>query len=295
VPGLPKEQTTTTRLEKIGTAFDVIFFVLGVAALVMTIIQFAQSEAALEKAIDDTKESVKKAKEQASQISDAEAKFFRDMPSTFLLIRAQLTQITQIAAASKLIRTEQTQRDKPLDKMIELANSYLGFTEDEFTFMNTEVTKLNDLDKLPAGEDKTAKIQQIWKDVEKKIPSDRFVAQFKQTPKIYEQLSLILEVSFDNFNFVNSMVTAIKTIRNLVPASHLPLATLALVIAPILHVDKVPDDMPLNIIALYSDFNGDTYETTNDCKKIRDANKTIDKDAWKKWVDDVTKSNQAQA
>lgn len=282
-------------MEKIGTAFDVVFFVLGVAALVMTIIQFTQSEAALEKAIDDTKESVKKAKEQASQISDAEAKFFRDMPSTFLLIRAQLTQITQIAAASKLIRTEQTQKDKPLDEMIELANSYLGFTADEFTFMNAEVTKLNDLDKLPSGEDKTAKIQQIWKDVEKKIPYDRFVAQFKQVPKIYEQLSLVLEVSFDNFNFVNSMVTAIKTVRNLVPASHLPLATLALVIAPILHVDKVPDDMPLNIIALYSDFTGDTYETTNDCKKIRDANKTIDKDSWKKWVDEVTKSNQAQA
>lgn len=52
---------------------------------------------------------------------------------------------------------------------------------------------------------KTAAITNVWNEVEARISSDKFANAFKQVPNIYTALQTILVVSYDNFQFVNSM------------------------------------------------------------------------------------------
>jgi hypothetical protein len=294
VPGVPDEQRTTT-FEKIGTVFDVVFFILGIVGLVMNIVQYTKTQDALEKAIDQANDSLKKAEAQSTQIQEDEAKFFRDIPTTFLVIYAQLVQVVQIATASLLIKSSQP--DAPtqavLQGLIDNAKKYIPFTDAEITTMVNFSANLDKIQQdFPKPEDNGPLLDAAYKEFEKTISSQRLQDAFLQAGKAYDGLDTLLQYSVTNFNYTADFVKVITEVQSLLKSFPGPngvsLALWQAILTPMLHRDPAKDpvssDLVLSVIAVYTTFVGDTYYKDGDLKAIRAKYSLINKAEWDAWI-----------
>jgi len=139
--------------------------------------------------------------------------------------------------------------------------------------------------------DADAQIQKAYENLEKNISSDRLVAAFLQLGKLFDGLDALLKYSITNFDFIGTLVLAISEVQNALDKSALdkvPLSTFQLILDPILYgpkpAQKVGQDLVLSIIALYTNYQGDSYYSSGDLAAIRKNYVFIDKAVWDAWI-----------
>jgi len=256
---------------------------------------FKAQEKSIEAKIDSAEETLE-------SMSAADFEYLRDMPSMLLVMRNQLAQVSQITTIAKSIKPvedeskvlDELAKPDQLDQTITHASSLLPFSNDEFAYMSQAVLDINQMEEdHPAGDGRNKLINAKFEEINTKIGGSRMTTALASAPAFYDSLYDALTQSYTQFETASNFLKAIELIRNLVPKTHPPLAELQDAISPLIGDPKNTDDsMALAIVAVFSGFQGDTYEKPNDVKDIRDQTTFIPKQDMINWLQQVKTANQ---
>jgi len=265
--------------------------------LTMTIVNFKKAESQLEQQVDDLLNTrIPEAKQKAQDLTKEEAQFFRDIPSIFNAMKDQLNRVVSIATISKTIQSASVHNDK-IDEIIAKVALFQPFKEDDYTFMKDNVKKLDDLEKgTEEAQQKLKDMQAVFAVIAARIPNSQFIKGFKDGSQLYTDLEVLLKAAYDNFNIVSQQLTAINALKPLSDANtSMPVLKLVMqAMIPPSTTGQISEDEIVRMIALFTDYKGDTYPPSYNLKYIRDSTSSIDAAKLRKYIDDANAAKQKQ-